>query len=269
MLKIGMIGFGTIGQQLLDLIEDKKLVNTKVESILVRNIEKVHNQLGNNRINVTDDPEYFFSQDLDFIVEAAGHEAVRQYGKTALVHGSNLILVSVGSLADDSFLNEIKEAAEKVQKQIIIPSAAIGGLDRVASGSIGDIDQVKQITRKQPKAWYGTKVEKEFDLESIKEPTCIFKGKARESAEIFPENVNVSAALSLAGIGFDRTEVEVYIDPSIDRNTHEVFISGHFGQTKIEIQNTPSPDNPKTGYIVAMSIAKVLNSYTNPVVLGV
>ncbi|WP_100399282.1 aspartate dehydrogenase [Bacillus sp. FJAT-44742] len=264
MIQIGIIGFGTITKQLLSLLS-KEEVN--VGSILVRNKEKAEM---NSDISLpfTDDPDQFFSNNFDYVVEAAGHEAVKQYS-SRIVKNSNVIIVSVGSLADPEFLNDLQDKAAANKKQIIVPSAAIGGLDRVAAGAMGDISQVKLITKKPPKAWYGTIIEKEYDLPSITEPLLVFSGIARESAVKFPENVNVSAALSLAGIGFEKTEVDVYVDPSIDQNIHEIYIEGLFGSTKIEVQNTPSPHNPKTGYIVAMSIAKVLHGYTKPLVMGI
>ena len=100
------------------------------------------------------------------------------------------------------------------------------------------------------------------------EPFLAFEGAAREAAVRFPESVNVSAALSLAGIGFDATKVKVYADPTVAHNTHEITASGLFGRIKVEIRNTPSARNPKTGYIVAMSVVKNIKDRTSPFVIG-
>ncbi|WP_096198853.1 aspartate dehydrogenase [Bacillus sp. FJAT-45350] len=272
MINIGMIGYGTIGEQLLELVKAKKAGQTNVKAILVRSPEKVkilQDTLQGEEIEITNDATRFFNLQLDFIVEGAGHDAVRQYSQTALESGSHFIVVSVGVFCDEDLLTAVRRTAKETGKQLIIPSAAIGGLDRVTAGAVGDIDEVKLITRKPPKAWYGTSVEQKLDLANLTEPVCIFTGTARESAKAFPENVNVSAALSIAGVGFEKTNVEVYVDPTLDKNKHEISIKGLFGDSRIQIQNTPSENNPKTGYIVAMSIAKVLNSYTSDIVIGV
>ncbi|MGZ7120118.1 MAG: aspartate dehydrogenase domain-containing protein, partial [Methanobacterium sp.] len=124
------------------------------------------------------------------------------------------------------------------------------------------------ITRKQPKSWYGTIAEEKVNLETISEPYCIFDGNARDAAKLFPENVNVSAALSLAGIGFEKTKVHVYVDPTINMNTHTIVAKGFFGQVEISVQNKPFKQNPKSSPIVAMSVAKVLRNLTTSVIIG-
>ncbi|WP_413299051.1 aspartate dehydrogenase [Bacillus sp. 1P10SD] len=268
MLKAGIIGFGTLGRSISELIASGQAGNVKLQAILVRtplnptDTPPVH-------CTVTTEEEVFFNQNLDIIIEAAGHHALQLYGEKALTSGSNLVILSVGALANIDFYESLMNTATTHNKQLIIPSAAIAGLDRIASGILGEIDEIRLITRKPPKSWYGTIAEEKVNLETIQEPYCIFDGNARHAAKLFPENVNVSAALSLAGIGFEDTRVQVYVDPTITKNTHTILAKGYFGQVEISVQNNPFTQNPKSSPIVSMSVAKVLKNLTSALVIGV
>jgi len=266
MLKVGIIGYGTIGKDVAEAIHQGRAGSAQITSILVRDVSKFNRET--IQFKLTDNPDDFFAEQLDIVIECAGHKAFRDYGVRALEQGMNLIVVSVGALADEDFLKLIMDKAKIHNKKVIIPSAAVGGLDRIAAGSLGPMEEVTLITRKPPKAWYGTFVEEQVDLSKLTEPYCLFEGVARDSARIFPESVNVSAALSLAGIGFDATKVKVYIDPIIKDNIHEIVARGKFGEIQISIRNTPSAGNPKTGYIVAMSVIKNLRDLTAPIIIG-
>jgi aspartate dehydrogenase len=267
MLKAGIIGYGTLGRSISELIESGQAGDVTLQSILVRTpLGRLDNSP--DQCTVTTNEEIFFNQQLDIIIEAAGHQALQLYGEKALTSGSDLIILSVGALANKDFYETLQTAAVNNKKQMIIPSAAIAGLDRIAAGVLGEIEEITLITRKQPKSWYGTIAEEKVDLETISEPFCIFDGNARDAAKLFPENVNVSAALSIAGIGFEQTKVQVYVDPTINMNTHTIAAKGFFGQVEISIQNKPYKQNPKSSPIVAMSVAKVLQNLTTSVVIG-
>jgi aspartate dehydrogenase len=265
-IRIGIIGLGTIGRSVAAYALERYPSQIKIEAILVRDESRDYHLPGNCLI--TADEDLFFDRDMDFVIEAAGHQAVGKYGKRVL-QSSSFIVVSIGALAESNLLEELKDAALHNGRQIIVPSGAIGGLDRIAASRLEELESVQLITRKPPAAWYGTIAEDKVDLASVKEPTLLFSGPATESALLFPESVNVSAALSLAGIGFANTQVKVYVDPAISRNTHQIIAEGFAGKTEITIQNTPSQDNPKTGYIVAMSVIKVLLQHVEPFVIGI
>jgi aspartate dehydrogenase len=267
MKTVGIIGYGTIGTQLNEWITRGDAGAVTLTKILVRNLEKYKGDPLFSKM--TDDPELFFSLSLDIVIEAGGHEAVRQYAETTLLRGSDLVVVSVGAFCDELLLERVQAAAQNSNRRFIVPSCAIGGLDRIAAGSLGQMERIRLTTRKPPKAWKGTYAESQVNLDQLEGPVCIFEGTARDSARLFPESVNVSAALSLAGIGFDRTTVRVFVDPTITHNTHEIDASGFFGEIQLTIRNQPSPDNPKTGYIVAMSIAKVLRDLSTYQIIGI
>ncbi|KAB7705619.1 aspartate dehydrogenase [Bacillus aerolatus] len=267
MLRAGLIGYGTIGKNIAELIRSKQAGNIELKTILVRNAEKAASAALPN-CTITADEELFFNQELDIVIEAAGHHAVELYGEKAFSVGSNLLILSIGALADQDLHESLQIAADNAGKQLFIPSAAIAGLDRIASGVVGEMEEITLITRKPTKSWYGTIAEEKVDLTAITEPYCIYEGSAREAAKLFPESVNASATLSLAGIGFEKTKVQVYIDPTIDRNVHTILAKGCFGEVEIAVKNTPSKQNPKSSPIVAMSVAKVLKNLTAPVVVG-
>ncbi|MFD2372132.1 aspartate dehydrogenase [Brevibacillus sp. GCM10020057] len=268
MITIGVIGYGTIGEDVVQAIMQGCEEGVQVASILVRDRSRYQVQPEIAEL-MTEQEEVFFSYDFDIVVESAGHEAIKRYGEKVLEHGADLLVVSVGAFADKELQERLMKKAAEKRRKIIIPSAAIGGLDRIAAGSLGPMEEVTLITRKPPKAWYGTLIEQQVNLAELDEPYCAFEGVARDSARLFPESVNVSAALSLAGVGFDRTKVKVFVDPHITHNTHEIEAKGKFGQIKLQIQNTPSARNPKTGYIVAMSVRKTLRDRASHFVIGV
>jgi aspartate dehydrogenase len=268
MLNVGIIGYGTIGQDVAQAILKGNAGQVQLKAILVRDETKYPDTSSRGYV-MTSNEEVFFRQGLDVVVESAGHEAVKHYGEKALDNRADLILVSVGALADESLLLKIREKARQTGRKVMVPSAAIGGLDRIAAGSVGPMDEVTLVTRKPPKAWIGTVIEQQVNLAELTEPYCAFDGVARDSARLFPESVNVSAALSLAGVGFDLTKVKVFVDPNISHNTHEIEAKGKFGQIHLQIRNTPSAGNPKTGYIVAMSVIKTLRDLTSPFVIGI
>lgn len=267
MLKVGMIGYGTIGKDVAEAITEGNAGQTTLSAILVRNLDKMQDVSYDDCL-ITNDEHAFFDTKPDVIIEAAGHHAVQNYAETSLRSGCDFMIVSVGAFCDEALYEHIYSVAEETGQKLYFPSAAVAGLDRIAAGAQGPIDEIKLVTRKPTKAWYGTIAEEKVDLDTVTEPTQIFKGTARESARMFPESVNVSAALSLAGRGFDQTNVEVYVDPTIHQNTHEIVARGHFGEVNVQVRNNPSPQNPKTGYIVAMSIIKVLKNLTTPTFIG-
>jgi aspartate dehydrogenase len=268
MLNAGIIGYGTIGKHIAELIQSQQAGAIELKSVLVRNLERIE-ESSQHPFSFTNNEESFFNQDLDIVIEAAGHHALELYGEKALLSGCHLMVISVGALADNEFLDVLQKAARENSKQILIPSAAIGGLDRIAAGALGEIEEITIITRKPVKSWYGTIAEEKVNLETISEPYCIFDGNARNASKLFPENVNVSATLSLAGIGFEKTKVQVYVDPTIKRNIHTIKAKGFFGEVEISVQNEPFKQNPKSSPIVGLSVAKVLKNLTSSIVIGV
>jgi aspartate dehydrogenase len=172
-------------------------------------------------------------------------------------------MVSVGALADPETEQAITQAACSGRSHAIVVSGAMGALDAIASAAVGGLNRVTHTTRKPPAALLDAQ-----QATLLKEPRELFRGSAREGALRFPESINVAAAVSLAGIGLDRTTVCVIADPGVDRNVHEVVAQGAFGELRFEIRNIPSDDNPKTGRLVAMSIVHALKRRQAQLVVG-
>jgi aspartate dehydrogenase len=200
--------------------------------------------------------EDFIAMDFELLVEAASIEAVRAYAEPALRNGKDLVMLSVGALADADFRQRLVRIANERRRRIRIPSGALFGLDNLKIGRISRLDQLVMRTRKPPRS---------LGLE-VSEPTCLFRGDASECVRRFPKNVNVAVTVSLAA--GRPIQVELWADPALTRNTHEVIVDGEFGEADLRVSNLPSPDNPATSYLAALSILTLLDDLDNPLVVG-
>ena len=151
---------------------------------------------------------------------------------------------------------------------IYVPSGAVIGLDGLLAGSEGRIDSVTMVSSKPPGGLKGAPGVADIDLEAITQPTVVFDGPASEGCLLFPANVNVSAAVSLACIGADRTRIKVIADPTITSNTHRVVAEGQFGRLEVCIENVPSESNPRSSAIAALSVLATLRKLTSPLKVG-
>jgi aspartate dehydrogenase len=203
----------------------------------------------------------------DLVVECAGHSAVKAYGANVLRADIDLVVVSTGSLADQTLWDELSSAALASKAQLKLPAGALPGVDALAAGKLAGIDRVELKSSKPPKAWTGTPAEQTHKLSAILEPTVIFSGTAREAALAFPKNANVAATAALAGIGFERTRVSLIADPNVTQNVHRLEADGAFGSLRLEIKANPSPDNPKTSHMAALSIMRVLEHEAAAIVI--
>ncbi|MDD1706945.1 MAG: aspartate dehydrogenase [Methanoregulaceae archaeon] len=252
MITIGLLGCGNIGH----IIGKFKGKNWKIIALYDKIPDK-----GDELAQVTGGTSYhdfeaFLDAEFDLVVEAASVNAVRMYAETILHHKKDLVIMSVGALSNSAFRDVLISAAESEGKRIYIPSGAICGLDNLKVGRISPLSRLLLRTTKSPSSLGIPASEK----------TLIFKGKAKECIKEFPKNVNVSVALSLAG-GKD-ADVELFVDPSVERNVHEIFAEGDFGDIYIRVSNLPSPDNPSTSYLAALSILSLLNQLDDPLVIG-
>jgi aspartate dehydrogenase len=257
-MRVGLIGLGAIGRGVLELLKDEDQI--EIVGALVADAAKPRHK--------SDRPIFLEVADLlhagpDVVVEAAGHEALRCYGPAVLGAGIDLLMVSVGALADPATERAIVAAACAGNSHARVVSGAIGGLDALAAAAVGGLTRVTHTTRKPAHALLP-----QSEAAGLSEPRQLFHGSAREGVLRFPESINVAAAVSLAGMGFDQTRVCVIADPSIDRNRHEVVVEGTFGQLRFEISNVPTDANPRTGRLVAMSVVHALRQRQAPLVIG-
>ncbi len=257
-MDIALIGYGAIGQYVR-----KALVNhpdIRVRALIMRpgRVEAVQETVAEGCAVIgiaTDLPD-----GIDFMVEVAGHAGLQQHGAEVLALGIDLMVVSVGALADPDLLAALRAAAEKGGAKVLIASGAIGGIDAVAAARQGGIDRVQYTSRKPPAAWKGTPAEDVCDLDSLTGETVLFEGPADEAARLYPKNANVAATIALAGVGFAGTEVRVVADPDAPGNVHELDISGAFGRMTLRMEGKPLPENPKTSSLTAFSVLRGIHN---------
>lgn len=195
---------------------------------------------------------------VDLVIECANKGVVQTTVKSALMKGKKVMLLTIGALADDKLRNGLIAAAKAHGGKIYLPSGAVMGVDGVKAAAEGDLKSVTLVTTKPPAG-----LDKATDRW-----TLLFSGPARDAVKRFPKNVNVAATLSLAGLGFDQTHVQVAIDPLATRNSHKVIIEGSFGRARIEVENLPSPTNPATSYLASLSAIALLRRIVSPIEIG-
>jgi aspartate dehydrogenase len=202
----------------------------------------------------------------DIIVEALPAAAFRAAAEPAIAAGRIFVPLSVGALLDNL---DLVERAKATGARIVAPTGALLGLDAVRAAAEGEIASVRMITRKPPSGLEGAPylVERQISLERLSAPLKVFDGTAREGARGFPANVNVAAALALAGIGPDRTRLEIWADPAIERNTHTIEVEADSARFRMTIENVPS-ENPRTGRITALSVIACLKGLVAPLRIG-
>lgn len=259
-LRVGLIGLGAIGRRVVELARDQPANGIEIVGALVRNPDRPREDCA---VPLVATVAELLALRPDVVVEAAGHEALREHGPAVLRSGCDLLFLGVGAFANPDVERAITDAAIEGGACARVASGAIGGLDAISAAAVGGIESVTHTTRKPARTLLP-----HDQADALTEPLEIFRGPAREGALLFPESINVAAAVSLAGIGLDATEVCVIADPSVDRNRHEVEVQGTFGWLKFEIRGIPTEENPKTGRIVAMSVVRQLLSRRAPIVVG-
>ena len=257
MVKVGLIGCGAIGGEVVDAILNGEIPDARLVGILdVKSnstIEHAQRALGAQFVQ---EIEELISLAPDLVMEAAGHEALLAYGRSVVDAGIDLLPMSVGALADPVFLSEMTTLAKQHAASILISSGAIGALDILrASRARGELDEVVLTSTKRPTAFAGQPhvVDGGIDLEALDGPLTIFDGLAAEACLAFPKSTNIAASISLAGLGFDRTRVRVVADPETPRTVHTLQARGAFGEMQLTLQGFPHPENPRTSYLACLS----------------
>jgi aspartate dehydrogenase len=203
----------------------------------------------------------------DVVAECASHSAVANFGPPILESGCDLIVISIGAIADDTLRARLEEAAGRGGCRLLLPPGAVGGIDALAAARLSGLKQVIYTGRKPPKAWRGTPAEALLDLEALQAPQVFFEGSARSAARDYPLNANVAATLALAGIGFEQTQVRLVADPGITANVHEFTVSSACGEFNIRLEGRASATNPKTSLMAGYSLARELLNRTRVVVI--
>lgn len=267
-VKIGIIGCGTIGSQLAKAIDGKFSHQAKLFALCDIDKDKTEKL----KASCSSKPDLLSIDELidscDLIVEAASAQVSYEIARKALERGKDVMIMSVGGILDKAA--QLFSLAQTKGSRIYLPSGALCGLDAVKSASVAQLTQATLITRKPPQGLAGAPylVEKNIDLSSLKEETVIFEGTASEAIKGFPKNVNVCAVLSLAGIGAEKTKVKIITSPEYKTNSHEIKVEGDFGKLLGRTENLPSPENPKTSFLAALSAIATLKSILDVVKIG-
>ena len=265
-LKVAIIGCGAIGREIALNIDARKIPNCKLsilfdtDSIKLRSLhEDLHikpSSIFENFDELIASNDY---QDVRLVIEAASIKAAHRYAATILRQGKDIMIMSIGAFSDPTFNETILQLLTDNDNNVFLPSGAIGGADIIRSVK-NYIDKVTIITTKSNKSLKGAPyfINKSIDIDTIKEKKVIFEGNAIDAIKEFPSNVNISALVSLAGIGFEKTMVKIVVDPNIKNNQHEIRVDWKFGHFQIKVDNMPSPDNPKTSYLAILSAIECL-----------
>jgi len=266
-VKLGVVGIGTIGRAICRAVDAGKVAGAVLAALHSRDRGKAAAFAAGlkSRPPVLDLEAAIARADL--LVEAATAAALEELAPRALSAGKSLLVLSVGGLLEHP---DWVELARGKGARIYVPSGAILGLDGVKGACVGRIEAVTMVTRKPPRGLAGAPyiVERGINLDALTTETVLFEGSAREACRAFPANVNVSAALSLAGVGPDRTVVRVVAVPGLTRNTHDVEVTGEFGRFTAHIENVPSEENPRTGKLSALSAIALLKELASPLRVG-
>jgi aspartate dehydrogenase len=255
LIRIGLIGYGTIARAVCETFR----AAAREEQIVVVLVRpgRVAEFLGYG-ISAVDRIEDMLARELDIVAEIAGHEAVREHADAILDAGCDFLITSVGALADDAFLQRIRDKAHDAARKVLLPSGAIGGIDALAAMRRAGLRSVTYRSRKPPTAWKGSDAETLLDLGALRTPATFYRGSARDAARRYPKNANVAATVALAGMGMDATQVELVADPTVSCNIHEIDAAGVSGRISLRMEGHAFPDNPRSSMLTAFSVANAL-----------
>jgi aspartate dehydrogenase len=264
-LRVAIAGLGPIGKKVAEAL-DRGIDGLALAAVSAQQPDKHRNWLGSLRVQPAVLPIEKLADVADVVIECAPAKLVRSIVAPFVTEGKTAIVLSVGALLEN---DDLIELAKRNGGQIVVPTGALIGLDAVTAAAVGEIHSVRMVTRKPVQGLAGAPylIENNIDIAKITEPLKIFDGTAREAAKGFPANLNVAVALSLAGIGPDRTRLEIWADPGLTRNVHRVEVESDSARFSMSIENIPS-ENPKTGRITALSVIALLRKQRAPLRVG-
>lgn len=257
-MKVGLIGRGSIARYVMQQLGSH---GHHVGAVLLRQEKDAAHRDDQAVTSVAELPD-----DLDLMIDCAGHAALTEYGPSVLERGMDLLTVSLGALADDRLYQALWDAAKGGQARLHLTSGAIGALDCLHAAQVGHLAEVTYVGRKPPRSWKGSPAEDQIDLEALTQGARThFEGSARHAALAYPKNANVAAAVALAGIGFDATQVRLIADADLAANVHEVEARGDFGSFQFQMRGSTLPDNPRSSALAAMSVVSKLERLSQPI----
>lgn len=266
-LKVAIAGLGAIGLKVARALDEGRLPGQSLTAVSARDVEKARRTLAGFKSAVAVVGLDELPDRADVVVECIPAAHFRMIAEATVAAGKIFMPLSVGQMLGNMHL---VERAKETGARIFVPTGALVGLDAVRAAAEGTVHSVSIITRKPPGGLKGAPllVEKGLSMDDVKAPLQVFAGSAREAIKGFPANVNVAVALSLAGIGPDRTRVEIWADPSVTRNTHTIEVKSEVSDFTIQIAGVPTEENPATGKLTPFSVIAALRRLTAPMVVG-
>ena len=261
-LKICVIGCGSIGTEIASAVCSGRVSNMSVRAIFDINntrSRKLRSVLNDDVIIPGSITEIIYDKQIDLVVECVSPSFVSNNALEILQSGISMLILSSGALIDKNFYKKVNNACNLKDVQVYIPSGAVGGIDTIKAVKTL-LKTVTVVTTKSPNALLGAPGFKEYENSIINEKLTIFEGSATEAVKLFPSNLNVSATISIAGIGPERTRVKVIADPNSSDNIHEIYITSEAGDFMFKFQNKPHKANKKTSYLAILAAIETLRS---------
>lgn len=260
-----LVGFGAMGRFVYESLQGHPFVGRWVVLVRTSDLDSVQPFLRSGDHVVSSLQEVRDNPDL--AVECAGHEAVQNIVPELLHAGVSTVVASVGAVAHAQIAEKLESAYVHGRSQLILVPGALAGIDALAAAKLFGLDSVTYSGRKPAHSWKGTHAESVCDLDSMSTPVTIFRGTAREAASTFPQNANVAAMVGLAGLGLDRTTVELIADPHATGNTHTIAAHGKFGSMETRVAANAFPANVKTSALAGMSVVRTIQNRLNSIVI--
>jgi len=264
--RVAVAGFGAIGKVVAERL-DRGIEGLALSAVSARDTVRAERAMAGFAHPVPVLPLAHLAGVADIVVECAPAALLRDIAEPALAAGCTLAVLSCGALLDNF---DLVDLAHRQGGRILVPTGALLGLDAVQAAAQGAIARIHMITRKPPNGLDGAPylIEHGIRVAGLDRALCVFTGSAREAARGFPANVNVAAALALAGIGPDRTTIEIWADPGVDRNIHLIEVEADAARLMMQIENVPSLENPRTGRLTPLSVIALLRKLSSPLAIG-
>lgn len=269
LVKIGIVGCGAIGSSLASAIVSDFADKAELASLYDINMENIYKLATkfNNQKLVALNLEDLINR-VDLVIEAASADSAFEIAKKTISLGKDIMMMSVGGIIEHG--KELEALAEEKGVSLFIPSGAICGIDGLKAASRSKIHKVILTTKKPPKAFIGVPyvLKRKIRLDNISEDTVLFEGNALAAIRAFPQNINVAATLSIAGLGPEHTVVRIVASPAASKNIHEIEIESDAGRIFVRTENEIHPANPKTSYLAVLSAEATLKQILEPVKIG-
>lgn len=261
---VGIIGSGSLGSIIAKEISSQLYENYEVVGILSGKFENALKLANEINCKAYNDLDELIREIPDYIIEAASPNAVKDSATRILQNGINLIVLSIGAFADEIFYKTVKETAKENNCRVHLASGAVGGFDVLSSAILMEDSSVEIVTEKSPNSLNGAPFLKgrELSQENVEE---VFTGTAKEAIIAFPKNINVAVATGLASVGVDNMNVVIRSVPGMKSNRHTIKLKGDTIKVTVQIESTPSPDNPKSSTIAAWSVISLLRRLISPI----